>query len=165
MKSFKLFALIFLFSSGFSISFAQENQKPSLDHSVYESWKNLYNSQISPDGKWVSYEINPQVGDGKLYLYEVKSRKLESFTRGYDAKFSPESNYIVFKIKPQYLVIREAKMKKRKKDEMPKDSLGVWIIDKQSLMKFEKVKSFKIPEKEGSMFAFQHWKLRFIYSQ
>ncbi len=159
MKSFKLFTFVLFLSIAFSIAFAQENQKPSLDHSVYEFWKKLDNSQISPDGSWVSYEINPQIGDGILYLYNVKTGKLESFARGYHAKFSPESNYLVFKIKPQHAITREAKMKKKKKDEMPKDSLGVWLIGKHSLMKFEKVKSFKVPEKEGSMFAFQHEKI------
>ena len=159
MKYFKLFTFVLFLSIGFSITFAQENQKPSLDHSVYEFWKKLDNSHISPDGKWVSYEINPQIGDGMLYLYDVKTSKLESFARGYDAKFSPESNYLVFKIKPQHAVIREAKMKKMKKEKMPKDSLGVWLTDQSSLTKFEEVKSFKIPEKEGSMFAFQHEKV------
>lgn len=159
MKSFKLFTIVLFLSIGFSIAFAQESQKPPLDHSVYKFWEKLDNSQISPDGSWVSYEVNPQKGDGMLYLYDVKARKLESFARGYDAKFSPESNFLVFKIKPQYAVTREAKMKKKKKDEMPKDSLGVWLTGKHSLMKFEKVKSFKVPEKEGSMFAFQHEKI------
>ena len=50
-------------------------------------------------------------------------------------------------------------MQKKKKDEMPKDSMGVWLFDKQSSIKFEKVKSFKLPEEEGSRFAFQHEKI------
>lgn len=159
MKAFKLFTFVFILSIGFLVTFAQENQKPPLDHSVYESWKDLHNNHISHDGNWLSYEINPQVGDGMLYLYDVKSDKLESFARGYDAEFSPESDYLVFKIKPQHAVTREAKMQKKKKNEMPKDSMGVWLMDKHSLIKFEKVKSFKLPEKEGSVFAFQHEKI------
>jgi len=75
MKSFKLFTFVFLFSFGISITFAQENQKPPLDHSLYESWKNLHNSQISQDGNWLSYEINPQIGDGFLRMTKLQLEK------------------------------------------------------------------------------------------
>ena len=68
MKAFKFFTFVFILGIGFAITLAQENQKPPLDHSVYASWKDLHNNQISRDGNWISYEINPQVGDGILYL-------------------------------------------------------------------------------------------------
>lgn len=55
--SFAVF--VFNFVSG------QQNGKIPLDHSVYDSWKDIRNTIISNDGKWISYEINPQKGDGK----------------------------------------------------------------------------------------------------
>ena len=39
-------------------------QKKPLDHSVYDSWQAVANVNISPAGNVVSYEVNPQEGDG-----------------------------------------------------------------------------------------------------
>ena len=154
LLNFFVFWLLFI-----PITFSQSGNKPALDHSVYDSWKSLANYQISNDGKWVSYEINPQQGDGYLYIYNVESKKLDSIPRGYKSKFSYEAEYLVFQIKPQYLTTRQAKKDKKKKDDMPKDSLGIWMLENAILSKIEKVKSFQVPEKGGKWFAYHREKI------
>jgi len=52
----------------FSFSAVSQDKIP-LDHSVYDSWKDLKNPVISNDGSRIAFEINPQKGDGKLFLY------------------------------------------------------------------------------------------------
>jgi hypothetical protein len=47
----------------FSLISASKEKIP-LHHGVYDGWNNILRQQISPDGKWVSWESNPQVGDG-----------------------------------------------------------------------------------------------------
>ena len=138
--------------------YSQNADKIPLDHSVYEKWKELDHAIISNDGNWVSYEINPQKGDGWLYLINVETGKQDSIARGYNAKFSNAGKYLAFKIKPQHLVVREAKKAKKKKDKMPKDSLGVWVFENDSIYRFERVKSFQISEKEGDWVVYQHEK-------
>jgi len=148
--------VIFFFCSHLLIH-AQQKKIP-LDHSVYESWKTLHNARISNDGQWVTYEINPQQGDGYLYLVNIKNNRIDSVPRGYNPVFSNQSEFLVFKIKPQYAVIRQAKKDKKKKDEMPKDSLGIWLTNGSKPVKFPDVKSFKVPEDGAGWFVFQHHK-------
>ena len=61
----KLFPGIFLLMLPL-ISMAQ-SKKP-LDHSVYDKWQSIQSPQISNDGKWVLYMVNPQEGDGELII-------------------------------------------------------------------------------------------------
>ena len=98
-KKWFLLSILLIVFSGFAYS--QIQNKIPLDHSVYDSWKDLRNTQISDNGKWVSYEINPQKGDGWLYLVNVTTGVRDSVARGYRASFSPNSDFLVFQIKPQ----------------------------------------------------------------
>ena len=158
MRKLKFFLLPALLISTLS-SQAQTNQKVPIDHSVYDSWKDVKAYRISNDGNWVSYEVNPQQGDGTLYIYNVKTGKKDSVPRAYGAEFSASGNYLVFKIKPPYAITRAAKMAKKKKDELPKDSLGIWKLSNGDLKKIEKVKSFKIPKEEGDWIAWHSEKV------
>ncbi len=129
-------------------------QKKPLDHSVYDDWKSLSSTMITDDGSCVSYEINPQQGDGILYLYSRKNDANESFERGYGASFSAENDYFVFLIKPKYTETRQAKKDKKKPDEMPKNNLAIKVIGEEDLTLVERVKSFKLPEDEGGWMAY-----------
>ena len=137
----------------------QTTPKKPLTHEVYDSWKSLSHVTPSRDGRWVTWEINPQQGDGWLYLYNLKKESLDSFPRGYGARFSPAGDYLVFKIKPQYAVVRKAKKEKKKKEDMPKDSLGILVLKGMAPEKVEKVSSFGVPEKAGSWFWYRREKI------
>jgi len=144
-----IFVLVSLCFSGLN---AQE--KIPLDHSVYDDWKSIQNSAISNDGRWVTYTKNPQLGDGELFLYDSKNKTYDSIQRGYKAKLSSNSNLLIFSIKPQFDTVREAKLKKVKKDKLPKDSIGIWIIGTGDIIKFADLKSVKIPEDKSDWIAF-----------
>ncbi|MUP36801.1 alpha/beta hydrolase family protein [Labilibaculum euxinus] len=132
---------------------AQTNKIP-LSHADYDHWKNLKNQQISANGEWITYEVNPQKGDGYLYLYQVSTGKLDSVARGYQAIFSPESEILSFNIKAQFDTIRQAKVKKIEKKDLPKDSLGIWNLKENSILHFAELESFKIREEKGEWMAF-----------
>jgi dipeptidyl aminopeptidase/acylaminoacyl peptidase len=148
MKKVFLLITLLIFLTPFGL-FSQSANKKVIDHSVYDDWKSIARTQISDNGKWVSYEVNPQQGDGWLYIYHIETGKLDSIHRGYEASFMPDSDVLVFKIKPQYAVTRQAKVDKKKPDEMPKDSLAILLLGKNKIEKIERVKSFATP-KEGS---------------
>ncbi|MFA5403672.1 MAG: prolyl oligopeptidase family serine peptidase [Ignavibacteria bacterium] len=144
------FTLGFLF---FSVClFAQDTSKIPLDHSVYESWNRLVNSNISYDGKLITYEVNPQKGDGWLYIYNTENVSRDSIARGYDAVISPNSDFIAFKIKSPNKIIRELKIKKKKSDQFPKDTLGVYF--NKMVFKFPELTSFAVPKENTSIVAF-----------
>lgn len=129
-------------------------QKKPLDHTVYDEWESLGSTHITDNGNYISYEVNPQQGDGMLYLFDSKSGQKESFERGNGATFSPENNYFVYLIKPRYTETRQAKKDKKKPDEMPKNDLGIKVLDGDEIKVIERVKSFKIPEDEGNWMAY-----------
>lgn len=143
-----LFSILF-----FSTSFAFAQKKP-LDHNVYDSWETLGEKKISNNGEWVVYTVDPQEGDGKLFVKNpAKSISLE-FERGYAAGFSSNSNFLVFKVKPFFKDTREAKIKKKKTDEFPKDSLAVLNLSTLALEKIPSVVSYKLTEKNNEWIAY-----------
>lgn len=130
------------------------SQKKPLDHSVYDNWQSIGEKIISNNGKLVAYTINPQEGDGVLVLQQTDGRKLLEVPRGYTAKFTEDSHYLIFKIRPTFKETRDAKIKKKKPDEMPKDSLGIVETSSQKLQKIARVKSYKLPEKNSVWLAY-----------
>ncbi|HKL09747.1 MAG TPA: hypothetical protein VJ896_13310, partial [Bacteroidales bacterium] len=142
----------------FSVSgYAQEEKKP-LDFSVYDNWKYIENEGISNDGKWVFYESNPYYGDGKTVVYNTQTEQKTTISRAKDARFSPNSDYLVYKIYPYTDTVRTLKLKKTDKKELPKDSLGILVLENNETITFENIESFKLANKESSWFAFSHKK-------
>lgn len=133
--------------------FAQNSPKRPLNHNIYDGWNDIAKPAISNNGKLVSYEVNPQKGDGMLWVYNDYDKNTYQFPRGYNAKFSPTSNFIVFQIKPQFEFIRKAKLAKKKTEEMPKDSLVVFVFANAKKQLYPNVKSFKVPEDDGNIVA------------
>ncbi|GAB4277571.1 MAG: prolyl oligopeptidase family serine peptidase [Marinilabiliales bacterium] len=131
----------------FTTLFAQIQKKP-LSHDVYDGWKSVDYEQISDNGNWVLYELNPQEGDGSLIIKNIVNEKSINFTRGKKAKVSPNELFTAFIIKPQHDTIRQLKVKKVKKTKYPKDSIGIYIFEKDTCIKFSDVKSFNIPQSE-----------------
>src|SRR5215203_2574898 len=124
-------------------------QKKPLDHTVYDSWQSIGERMISNDGKWVVYTINVQEGDNELVIQSVAAdaKYKKVVPRGYNAVISEDSRFAIFKIKPFYKETREARIKKKKPDDIPKDSFAVVELGKDSVYKVAKVKTYKIPEK------------------
>jgi len=129
-------------------------QKKAIKHSDYDGWKRMSNSSITDDGQWVKYIINPQEGDGCLYLYNVKSGKQEKFERGNGAIISADAEFMAYKVKPEFAVTRQAKRDKKKPDEMPKSNLGIKILGGGEPVIIERVKSFKMGADGGEWIAY-----------
>ena len=53
---------------------AQAQKKP-LDHDVYDSWQSVSGVKKSDDGSVLVWNVNPQEGDGTLYVRVDKSLK------------------------------------------------------------------------------------------
>lgn len=129
-------------------------QKKPLDHSVYDSWQRIGERMISNDGKWVVYTVDPQEGDNELVIQSSDARYKKRIARGYNAVVTEDSRYVIFKIKPFFKDTREAKIKKKKPEDTPKDSLAIVELGKDSVWKIAKVKTYKTPEKEAGWVAY-----------
>lgn len=129
-------------------------QKKPIDHSVYDSWESLGERILSNNGKWIAYTINVQEGDGRLVLQSTDGKSSMEVPRGYTARFSEDNQYLVFKIRAKFQDTREARIKKRRPDDMPKDSIGWVSLQNLAITKFARVKSYKMPEKSGNWLAY-----------
>lgn len=131
---------------------AQKPAKKVLSINDFANWNVIAGSQISNNGKIVAYEINKQKGDGNLIIkHETNS---DTIARGNGATISPDNDFVVFNIKQPEEKIRKAKLDKVKNDNMPKDSLGIFLFKNNTLIKYPKVKSYKIAEKNAQWIAF-----------
>lgn len=150
-KSLLLFSV---FWAAITLSFAQPTEKKSLTHSVYDSWKELAKPAISANGAWVTFEVNPQKGDGFLHLYQLQTGKHDSLPRGAEALFSSSSDLLVFKIKQPEAIVRKNKVAKTKKEDLPKDSLGIWVLATDSVTRIKGLRSFQLPKEGGAWIAY-----------
>lgn len=163
MKKLLLYTSLFLL--GCYTAFAQKKpkkttpppapiEKKALTHDVYDFWKDIPERIVSNNGQWFGYALNPQEGDGKVVFQHFVTNQTDSVARGGELRFSNDSEFAIFKIKPQLSATKAAKRAKKKKDEMPKDSLGIYALSTKKLSKFPAIQSFKLPEKGSEWVAF-----------
>ena len=145
-------SLLFIFFS-FSLSSVTAQKKP-LDHSVYDSWQSIGEKKLSKDGKWVVYTIDVQEGDGNLVVQKTDNSYTKVIPRGYGITISNDSRFAIFRIKPLYADIRQARIKKKKPEEMPKDSLAIVLMGTDSVFQVSRVKSYKMAEKGEAWVAY-----------
>ena len=130
-------------------------QKQSLNHTVYNSWKSLKNASLSQEGDVITYEINPHRGDGTLHLIDVNDKQKKSvFPRGKDAACNQNQKAILFSIQPGYDTIRSLQLAEVDESEWVKDSLGIYWLEKDSLVKKANLVDYKVSE-EGEFIAYR----------
>jgi dipeptidyl aminopeptidase/acylaminoacyl peptidase len=130
----------------FLLPFISLSQKKELDHTVFNDWKKVERSIISNNGNYIVYEINPHQGDGFLYIHNVATGKTDSFPRAKEAQISYENKFVAFKISPGFDTLRKCELDKVDKKKWPKDTLGIFLFEKDTLIKVAKLKSFKLAE-------------------
>lgn len=119
-------------------------QKPAIDHSVYDIWKTIVSNSISPTGKLVYYTIAPQEGDSETVIKNADGNLISSIERGVNGKLNKSENIFIATIKPSFQETRAAKIKKKKADDMPKDSLAIIDVrQKSNIVKLGPIKSQK----------------------
>ncbi len=129
-------------------------QKKSLDHTVYDNWKEIPYKGITPDGHFAALILNPQDGDGKAVFYNLDNGQQDSVKRADNMGLSFDSRYAVFKIKPEQKVVKELRRQRKKKEDLPTDSLGIFSFASRKAEKIPNVKSYKLPEKAGGWVAY-----------
>ncbi len=112
----------------------------------YTRWQTISGARISENGALVSYEINVPQGDGYLIVKDLNKTIADTLYRGSGASFGHNSKSLVYLIKPPVDVVKEAKRKKVKADDMPDDSLGVYQVTNRTVTKFPQIKSFALSE-------------------
>lgn len=157
-----IFAVLFLCLGLIYITEAQKSkskqapvQKKPLTHDVYDGWKEITYRALTNDGTHAAYTINPQDGDGKVVFHNLKTMAQDSVHRAANISLTWDSRHAIFKIAPQKEQVKELRRQKKKKEELPNDSLGIYAFTNRKTEKIAEVKSYKIPEKAGGWLAYQ----------
>ena len=129
-------------------------QKKPLDHSVFDGWQSIGERMISDDGNWVAFTVTPQEGDADLIIKSTNSGYEKRIPRGYNVLITPDSRFLVFRIRPLFRETREARIRKKRPDDFPKDSIGIIELGKDLIVKLPRVRSYKAPEKAGGWLAY-----------
>ncbi|QEM03323.1 S9 family peptidase [Mucilaginibacter rubeus] len=144
MRKLLLSACLFL-AIGFHVS-AQKISKKPLDHTVFDRWQSITGQRISNDGKWIGYIIKPQQGDAELIIKDSKNTSSIKIPRADTVKITGDSKFAICLIRPFYKDTRQAKIKKKKQADFPKDTLGIIALGSSSVKKVPAIRSFKIAE-------------------
>jgi len=147
-RSYSFLFLLFLSL----VSFAQE--KPPLDHSVYDGWRDITFRALTPDGKQAVYLFTPQEGDATLVFRDLKTGKRDSVLRASDPVMSYDGTFTAFRIKPSGEAVKELRRQKKKKEDMPRDTLAIRMTATGALTRHPDVKIFRVPAKAGGWIAF-----------
>jgi dipeptidyl aminopeptidase/acylaminoacyl peptidase len=130
-------------------------QKKPLTHDVYDGWKDISYKGITNDGNHAAFLINPQDGDGKVALFNLSTSRQDTVQRAEEVALTFDSKHAIFKIKPQKEKVKDLRRQKKKKEDLPKDSLGIFDLGSRKVDKIANVKSYKLPLKAGNWIAYQ----------
>lgn len=124
-------------------------QNKILTHDDFDRWMAISSTQISPDGEYIVYQLDPGKGDGEIHITSKSGKELITIPRGSGAKISWDSKFVVCNIKPQLEVVNDLRRKKTEDDKMPKDTLAIYDLTTKSLIKIARVKSFDLPKESA----------------
>jgi hypothetical protein len=129
-----------------SFALSAAGQKKPLDHGVYDAWEAMGDRRISDDGNWIAYVTDVQEGDGRLTVVRADGSERRVYPRGYGLAFSPDSRMLVFRIRAPYAQTRQARIRKVRPDDMPRDSLAILLLGTDSLVRYARVKGYRMPQ-------------------
>ncbi|HMM11420.1 MAG TPA: prolyl oligopeptidase family serine peptidase [Bacteroidales bacterium] len=119
----------------------------------YDRWHDVSATKIKDNGSLISWEWNPQKGDGKLIVYQTLTQKYDTIHRAYDAAFFADAHGVVAKVKPYRDLIRKQTLDGVKKDKLTKDSLVIRLYEPDTTIIREGLRTFKVPQKSGRLMA------------
>jgi dipeptidyl aminopeptidase/acylaminoacyl peptidase len=134
--------------------FAQSVKKP-LTHKDILKWERITETVISNNGKFIVYKQEPWKGDPTLKITTPKAEEIISVKCGTDAQITFDSKFVVFTLKPAEDTIRQLKLKKTKKEDLPINKLAIFYLETRKTDTIEKLISVKVPEKWASWIAWQ----------
>ena len=120
---------------------------------MFDAWSRLGSVQLSPDGTWITYENRPLIGDPTLYIKQPTANRSIVIERGKSAQMSANSEVVAYRIAPAVDSVRTLKLAKKKKSDLPKDTLAIRVLAQDTAMLFPLIKSFEIAESNGNWVA------------
>lgn len=148
----KYFLLVVFFLATVVVGWTQ---KPALTSAAYDQWKTINVKHITADGKFAAFVIGPEDGDSRAEFYSIYTGTRDTISRAAELTISYDGGFAFFKVKPPIKMVKELRRQKRKKEELPLDSLGIYSFLTRKTEKVPDVRNFKSPAKAGGWIAYQ----------
>jgi dipeptidyl aminopeptidase/acylaminoacyl peptidase len=132
---------------------AQEKRSLTFDDII--KWNRITEKVISDDGTLIAFTTEPWEGDPTVTLYDGNAVMKASFSCATGINITPDSRFMIITIKTPEDKVRELKLKKTKKDDMPSDMLGIYNVSEGITDTVSRLKSFKVPSKWAGWIAWQ----------
>lgn len=130
-------------------------QRKPLAINDIESWNRITEKEISPDGKWIAYKMEPWVGDSKIFLYNSQGVRMFETACSKEITFTEDSKYLLFTMTPAYDLVRKIKLNRDDNKGIPPAKLGIYSLKTGSLDTIHDIRNFKIPEHWTGYVAYQ----------
>jgi dipeptidyl aminopeptidase/acylaminoacyl peptidase len=128
-------------------------QKKPLDHSVYDAWESIGERRLSDNGQWLAYAKTVQEGDAEMVIRATSGERQLVVPRGYNAQFTADNRYVVMMIRPIYADVREARIRKKKPEESPRDSLCIVDLATLATTRRPSVRAYVMPVDANGLLA------------
>lgn len=137
-----------------SISVLAQSVKKPLDHSAYDIWNTIQNVQITNNGQWISYQLQPGMGDPTMKVYDGSGNEKGSFERSKGAKFSWDSDFLIWKISAPLDSVKAMRRRKVEKEDLPKDTLAIMNLANLNLEKIPNIQKYSLPQEWSGHLAY-----------
>ncbi len=137
------------------ISTTAFGQKKVLDHPDFDIWNTIQSPRISRSGDFIIYSLEKGETDNHLKIKDAQGDLIFEHPRSENGRFSYDSDFAFFTIKIGNQEEMDLKRKKVSKTKMPKDTLGIYDLNRKSALKIPHVKGYKIPQKWSGYIAYQ----------
>ena len=144
--------LVLLLAAGVD---AQTTTRKPLDHTAYGYWNRISGQTLSPNGAWALHEVEADSVDATLHVQGLAGGGSHRIERGDNGEFTSDARFAVFLLKPAKAALRQAKLDKKKPEQLPPDSLGILDLQTGGVTRIARVKSFKLPRRSGEYLAYQ----------
>lgn len=128
--------------------------KKALSISDFAGWQRIEQRLISNDGKKVVYETKAQKGDGLLVIYHADRKQYDTIPHAFAAQIAANSEYAVFKLRLPEDSLRKLKLAKTKKENMPKEAIGIFTFANRQFQRIDSVKSHQLPDENSSWLTY-----------
>ena len=142
----RVFALLALAAAAFA------QTKPTLLPADYGKWETLGAGSLSPDGKFMAYEIRRTSGDGELRISPVAGGKAQTVAFCSAAAFSADSHWLACST-----TVSEADQEKARKAKKPvQNKLAIVDLNSGAVTNVDEVQTFAFAG-DGPYLAFRKY--------
>jgi hypothetical protein len=157
--------------------------KRPLNHSDYDAWRVIQQQQLTSDGKFLAYVLNPQDADGEVVVRNLASSTEWRHPRGHrpdtpaastpddqgrgggargggsgagasGLAFTSDGRFCIFQVFPTKAENEAARKENRRPAEMPQNAMGIMDLSTGKVERIERVRRFTMPEENGNFVAY-----------